>query len=160
MVPGVVLALLVQRMRSLTLTLQISVLVAVVIIGGLYVVVADPAAYWREVLDEFASIWRNAGRGQEADLFVQLQLYAPQMTGIFVAIGWLLHVAAFLAGYAASASLPEQEAAFGRFSDLNFGRVLAVVLALASLIAMLSGAVWLQNIAFVLFVIFWLQGMA
>jgi hypothetical protein len=33
-------------------------------------------------------------------------------------------------------------------------------MAVCSIIAVLSGAVWLQNIAFVMFAIFWLQGLA
>ncbi len=158
--PGMALALLLQRMRSLTLLLQTTVLVAMVVIIGLYVVLGDPAAYWHDMLQEFAGVWREAGLQREADLFVQLLPYAPQMTGIFVSIGWLLHVAALLAGYAAYISLPGQSDGFGRFSELNFGRVLALVLALASIAAMITAAVWLQNVAFVLFVIFWLQGLA
>lgn len=158
--PGMVLALLLQRMKSLTLLLQTTVLAAMVVIGGLYVVLGDPAAYWYAMLEDFAGVWQEAGLQQEADLFVQLLPYAPQMTGIFVSIGWLLHVVALLAGYAAYISLPGQSDGFGRFSDLNFGRVLALVLALASIVAMVTASIWVQNVAFVLFVIFWLQGLA
>ena len=158
--PGMALALTLQRMRSLTLLLQVTVLLAIAAVIGLYVVLGDPAAYWREILEEFAGMWRDAGLQKESEIFDQLQPYAPQMTGIFVSIGWLLHVVAFLAGYAAFISLPGQSCGFGRFADLNFGRVLALVLALTSLAAMFSAAIWLQNFAFVLFVIFWLQGLA
>lgn len=158
--PGIALALLLQRMRSLTLLLQTTALVAMLVIVGLYIVLGDPAVYWRDILEEFSGMWRDAGLQQESEIFVQLQPYAPQMTGIFVSIGWLLHVLAFLAGYAGHISLPGQSDGFGRFSDLNFGRVLALVLALTSVAAIFSAAIWLQNFAFVLFVIFWLQGLA
>jgi uncharacterized protein YybS (DUF2232 family) len=43
---------------------------------------------------------------------------------------------------------------------LNLGRVIAINMALASVIAFASDAVWLQNIAFVLFLVFFLQGLA
>ena len=33
-------------------------------------------------------------------------------------------------------------------------------MALCSIVAFLSGAAWLQNIAFVMFAVFWLQGLA
>jgi hypothetical protein len=158
--PGMALALLLQRMRSLTLLLQTTVLVATLVIAGMYIVLGDPAVYWLDMLEKFAAVWREAGLQQESEIFVQLQPYAPQMTGIFVSIGWLLHVVAFLAGYVGYLSLPGQSVSFGRFSDLNFGRVLALVLAAASIVAMLGAAIWLQNFAFVLFVIFWLQGLA
>jgi uncharacterized protein YybS (DUF2232 family) len=158
--PGMALALLLQRMRSLTLLLQTTVLAAMVVIAGLYVVLGDPAAYWYAMLEHFAGVWRDAGLQQEAEIFVELLPYAPQMTGIFVSIGWLLHVVAFLTGYAAYISLPGQSDGFGRFLDLNFGRVLALALALASIAAMITASIWVQNVAFVLFVIFWLQGLA
>ena len=158
--PGILLALLLQRTRSLTLLLQITVLAALLVVVGLYVVVGDSGAYWQQVLQEFAGLLRDSGKQQEADLFIQLLPYAPYMRGFVVSIGWLLHVVAFLAGYAAYISLPGHPEGFGRFSDLNFGRVLALVLALTAIAAMLSASVWLQNIALLLFTIFWLQGLA
>ncbi len=158
--PGVLLALTLQRTRSLTLLLQISVLVAMLVVVGLTVVVGDSGPYWQEVFREFAGVLRNAGKQQEADIFIQLLPYSPYMRGFVVSIGWLLHVVAFLAGYAAYVGLPGKSDGFGRFSDLNFGRVLALVLALTSIAATLGASVWLQNIALLLFAIFWLQGLA
>ena len=158
-VPGMILAILLQRMRSLTLVLQITVLTAMLVVISLYVF-GEPAEYWRSLLEEFAAILREAGSEQQAELFLGLLPLAPHLPGVFVSIGWLTYVAALLMGYAAFRSLPGQTVAFGRFSDLNFGRVLAIVLALASIVAMVSAAVWLQNFSFVLFAIFWLQGMA
>ena len=158
--PGILLALLLQRTRSLTLLLQITVLAALVVVVGLYVVLGDSSAHWQEVFKEFASLLRDSGKLQEADLFIQLLPYAPYMRGFVVSIGWLLHVVAFLAGYVAYISLPGKSDGFGRFSELNFGRVLALVLALTSIAAMASAAAWLENFAFVLFVTFWLQGLA
>ena len=49
---------------------------------------------------------------------------------------------------------------FGRFRDLNFGRVIAFTLALASMLAFVIDAAWLQNVSFVMFVMFMLQGLA
>ncbi len=158
--PGILLALLLQRTRSLTLSLQITVLAALVVVVGLYVVLGDSSAYWQEVIKEFAGLLRDDDKLQEADLIIQLLPYAPYMRGFVVSIGWLLHVVAFLAGYVAYVSLPGKSDGFGRFSELNFGRVLALVLALTSIAAMASAAVWLENFAFVLFVTFWLQGLA
>ena len=158
--PGILLALLLQRTRSLTLSLQITVLAALLVIVGLYVVVGDSSADWQEVFKEFAGLLRDNDKQQEADLFIQLLPYAPYMRGFVVSIGWLLHVVAFLAGYAAYISLLGKSDGFGRFSELNFGRVLALVLALTSIAAMFSAWVWLQNTALLLFAIFWLQGLA
>ncbi len=158
--PGILLALLLQRTRSLTLSLQITVLAALLVIVGLYVVVGDSSADWQEVFKEFAGLLRDNDKRREADLFIQLLPYAPYMRGFVVSIGWLLHVVAFLAGYAAYISLPGKSDGFGQFSELNFGRVLALVLALTSIAAMFSAWFWLQNTALLLFAIFWLQGLA
>ena len=158
--PGMLLAMLLQRTRSLTLSLQITVLAALLVIVGLYLITGDSSADWQEVFKEFASLLRNSGKQQEADLFIQLLPYASYMRGFVVSIGWLLHVVAFLAGYAAYMSLPGKPAGFGRVSEINFGRVLAAVLALTSIAAMVSSSVWLQNTALLLFAIFWLQGLA
>lgn len=158
--PGMILALLLQRTRSLTLLLQTTVLIAIAVLVGFYVALGDPAAHWQTMLGHLAADLQEAGYQTEADRIIQLQVFAPQMTGILVSIGWFLYVVAFLAGYAAYMSLPGQTNEFGRFSELNFGRVLALILVLASVIAMLTTRVWLQNLAFVLFVIFWLQGLA
>lgn len=158
--PGIGLALLLQRLRSLTLLLQTTVLLALVVIVGVYIVLGDPAAHWREVLENVSTLWREKGLEREADLFLQTLPVAPQLTGILVAIGWLGYVVALLVGYAARLSLNGRTAEYGRFSDLNFGRVLAIALALASVMAVVSAALWLQNLALMLFVIFWLQGLA
>ena len=49
-VPVVILATLLMRTRSLALTLQVTVIVAVVALAGFYVVVADPVAFWQPTL--------------------------------------------------------------------------------------------------------------
>lgn len=158
--PGILLALLLKRTQSLTLLLQTTVLAALLLVVGLTIVAGDSGAYWQQVFTEFAGLLRDAGKQQEADLFSQLLPYAQYMRGFVVSIGWLLHVAAFLAAYAAYTSLPGLANEYGRFSDLNFGRVLALILALTSITAMLSGSIWLQNAALLLFAVFWLQGLA
>ncbi len=158
--PGILLATLLQRTRSLTLSLQITVLVALLVVVGLYVVAGDSSADWQEVFREFAELLRANGKQSEADYFIQLLPYAPYMRGFVVSIGWLMLVVAFLAGYAAFLGLPRKPEGYGRFTELNFGRVLALVLALTSIAAMFSTSIWLQNIALPLFAIFWLQGFA
>ena len=80
---------------------------------------------------------------------------------MFIAIMlWTLYAATFVLGYRLYRQLPGETARYGHFRDLNLGRVIALTMAVCSIIALLSGAVWLQNIAFVMFAIFWLQGLA
>jgi hypothetical protein len=140
--------------------LQATVLIAIAAVVGMYLVLGDPATYWGELLQDFANVWREADLEREAELFDGLMPYAGQMTSIFVAIGWLMQSGMLLLGYAAYRRLPEETAHYGWFRDLNFGRVLAVVLAITSILGAAIDALWLKDIAFVLFVVFWMQGLA
>jgi uncharacterized protein YybS (DUF2232 family) len=101
------------------------------------------------------------GLVQHADILVeQRDIIAPQMTILVVLTTWSLYAMVLLLGYAVYRRLPGNTSDFGRFRDLNLGRVLALTMAVASVIAMLTGAIWLQNLAFVIFAMFWLQGLA
>ena len=82
------------------------------------------------------------------------------MTMFIVIMLWTIYAGTFVLGYRLYCQLPDELPQCGRFSDLNFGRVIALMMALSSVVALLSNAAWLQNIAFVLFAIFWLQGLA
>ncbi|MGB5258584.1 MAG: DUF2232 domain-containing protein, partial [Woeseiaceae bacterium] len=73
---------------------------------------------------------------------------------------WMLYTVGLLLGYALYRRLPGETGEFGRFRDLNLGRVIAVVMALTSLLAFVVDAAWLQNLAFMLFVVFWIQGLS
>ncbi len=158
--PGVLLAMLLQRTRSLTLSLQVSALAALLVLVALYVAVGDLTAYWQEVQKEFVGLLGGGDQQTEAEILAQILPLLPYMTGFAVASGWLIYVAAFLAGYKAYLGLPGKSDEFGRITSLNFGRVLAVILALTSIMAVLADSIWLENIGVLLFAIFWLQGLA
>ncbi|MEX2496401.1 MAG: DUF2232 domain-containing protein [Woeseia sp.] len=160
-VPVILLAMLLRSWRSLTLTLQVSVIAAMVVTLGIYAVLADPAMFWSEVLTHISESFREMGLQRHADVLLeQREIIAPQMTVLVVLTTWSLYAMVLLFGYALYRKLPEITPDFGRFRDLNFGRVLALIMALASVVALLSGAVWLQNFAFVIFAMFWIQGLA
>lgn len=159
--PVMLLAALMRNGRSLTLTLQASVLAAIVATVGFFVVLGDPATFWADVLVRLSEAFREMGFSRNADvLYEQREAFAPQMTMLTVVSTWSLYAVVLLFGYGAYRALPGKTAPFGRFCDLNFGRVLAVIMALASVISVVTGAVWLQNLAFVSFAVFWLQGLA
>jgi hypothetical protein len=72
----------------------------------------------------------------------------------------MVHSALFTLGYALFRRLPGQDPKFGRFSELNLGKVIAIMMAISSLVAMLLNAIWLKNLAFLFYAVFWLQGLA
>jgi len=87
-------------------------------------------------------------------------LTAEVMTVSAVLAFWMLYSAGLLLGYALYKRLPRETSDFGRFRELNFGRVIAITMALTSLLAFAVNMAWLQNLAFVMFVVFWIQGLA
>ncbi len=159
--PVFLLAWLLRRSRSLTLTLQVSAIAAMAVTLGFYIVVADPTAYWMAVLTDVAAAFRDMGLTEQAGMIVaQTELIAPQMTMVTVLTSWSLIVLVLVLGYAIYQALPGKSAEFGRFCDLRFGRTLALVMAVTSVLALLIGVEWLRNFAFVVFAIFWLQGLS
>ena len=154
-VPVVILAMLLMRTRSLALTLQVTVIVAVLAMTGFYVVVADPVAFWQPTLTAMAEFAQQSGLALNTEL-----LNAEVMTLSATLAFWMLYVVGLLLGYALFNGLPGEAGRYGWFRDLSFGRVIALIMAIASLLALVVSGAWLQNIAFVLFVVFWIQGLA
>ena len=159
--PATLMGTLLAVTRSLTLTLQVSVLVAVLGMLVFFGIVGDPVAFWETELGAAAEIWRNLGAVELADSLTEGQaMLAAQMTMFIVTLMWTIYAATLVLGYKLFRQLPGESDRYGRYRDLNFGRVLALIMALCSVIALVAGAAWLQNIAFVMFAVFWLQGLA
>jgi hypothetical protein len=154
-VPVLLLALLLKRTRSLALTMQVTVIAAVVAMVGFYLVVTDPVAFWQPYLTAMADFARQNSLELNTEL-----LNAEVMTVSATLAFWMLYVTGLLLGYGLFNRLPGQAGRYGWFRDLSFGRVIASVMAIASLLALVVDVAWMQNIAFVLFVVFWLQGLA
>jgi len=159
--PAMLLATLLTVTRSLTLTLQVSVLIAVLATVAFFAAVGDPVAFWENELDAAAEIWRNLGAVELADGLVEGRaVLAAQMTMFIAILLWSTCAATLVLGYKLFRQLPGETDRYGRFRDLNFGRVIAATMALCSVAALLGGSAFLQNIAFVMFAVFWLQGLA
>ena len=160
--PAYFLAALLGHWRSLTLTLQVAVIVALAALLGFYVVLGDPTVFWSTwLVDDAATLFREMGLHEQAAALIENQAaIAQQMTVLFVFTIWSLYAFGLLLGYALYQASLGQKSVFGRFCDLNFGRVLALIMAVASVAAALSGVIWLRNFAFLVFVIFWFQGLA
>jgi hypothetical protein len=160
-VPAIMLGLVLQATRSLTLTLQVSVLVAALAVVGFYTVIDDMVAYWDPVMTVLLE-WTRANNLQEQAQLMESDpvMTANMLTMAIVLSTWMLYSVYLVFGYWLYKLIPGESGDYGRFSDLNFGRVIALIMALLSLLAFVTGAAWLQSVAFVLFAVFWLQGLA
>ena len=149
------------RLRSLVFVIQVVALTAVIVTLAVDVGMSDPVAFGQQLLAQIAESMRERGMAQYADLLVANQAdIARQVTALFVMATWLQWMVALVLGNALFRSLPDRTTEFGRFSDLNLGRVLAGIAAVSSLLAWFAGADWLGNVALVAFGMFMLQGIA
>jgi len=160
-VPAMMLAGMLQSTRSLTLTIQVSAIFAVIAVLAFHVIVDDMVAFWQAPVAMLLE-WAQAN-----NLQAQAELLAadPQATANMLLLAvvltrWAIYSVFLLVGYMLCRQLPGESGRFGRFCDLNFGRVIAMTMALASVLAFVAGIFWIQNVAVVLFAIFWLQGLA
>lgn len=159
--PVFLLAALARSWRSVTLALQVSVIAALAGTLGFFIVLGDPTDYWNAAVETSIELARQAGLTEQANMLSESQaVIVPQMTMLFVFAAWSFYVLITLSGYALFQAIPGAKSVYGRFCDLNFGRVLAAVMAVASVGAVLTGAEWMQNLGFVAFAVFWLQGLS
>jgi len=159
--PAAAVAALLKRTRSLTLVVQVAAIVAILGVVLIHVAIADPVAFWKGLITELATAFREMGLEQQAGVLVaQQDMLAPQMTVLLVATTWSLVVLVLTLGYGLYQTLPGNSGRFGRFSDVDLGRVLAMVAAATALLALATGAGWLQNVALLGFAMFWVQGLA
>jgi hypothetical protein len=139
----------------LPVTMQVSVILAVIAMAGFYIVVTDPVAFWQPYLTLMAEIARQNSLELNTEL-----LNAEVMTVSATLAFWMLYIAGLLLGYGLYKKLPAKTSEYGWFRNLSFGRVIAFTMALVSLLAFVVDAAWLSNLAFVMFAVFWIQGLA
>ena len=159
--PAMLLGVLLAVTRSVTLVLQLSVIIAVVAVTGAFLVLGDPATFWQGIIGTWIEAFREAGQAELAEAAAaQRDAFADQMTMLVTFAHWFIHTIGLVLGYKLYRALPGREAVYGHFRDLNLGRVIAALLAAASIVWMLADWVWMQSVAFVMFGAFWLQGLA
>ncbi len=125
-----------------------------------FVLVSEPVSFWQQVIAAEPVLqslqlqeWKSAVGATESQ-------FAGVMTTMFAIGFWFGLVIVVLLGYWLYQQLPGNSPRFGRFCDLNFGRVIALLLAVTSIVGFALDAVWIESIAFILFAVFWLQGAA
>ncbi len=159
--PGVLVGGLLVYSGSLTLTLQVSAIVAVVGVLAFFATAGNPVDFWTSFLNALVEAWREADLNEQADRVAPaVGALAEHMTVWVAFASWALAAVMLLLGYALYQQKPGEKRSFGRFRDLDFGRVIAAVMAVTSLVAVVANASWLQSVAFLLFAIFSLQGIA
>jgi hypothetical protein len=158
--PILVLARILRATRSLTLTLQMSVLVALFACCAFFAFSSEPVAFWQDVIAS-NPILRNLKLPEwQAALGLSDIQFAGVMTTLFAIGFWFGLACVILLGYWLFQQLPGKKGEFGRFCELNFGYVIALLLAITSVAGFAFDVIWIQSVAGLLFAVFWLQGAA
>lgn len=160
-VPAFLLATLLRSTQSLTLTLQVSALLMVLGAVAVFGVAGDPVSLAEPLTTYWLEWMRSSGLTEQAGILAANPARLAR-DALFVLLWtvWVMYVVFLLFGYRFYRQITPGFGRFGRFSDLDFGKVIAATMAIVSIVAFLGGMVWLQNIAFVLLSVFWLQGLA
>lgn len=159
--PAMLMSLLLKSGRSLTLALQVAVIIMVLAVLAFFLVAGNPVDFWTTFLTALVDAWREAGLNEQADLVgSQLEALAEHMTVWVAFVSWAISAVMLLLGHTLYQHGPGERQDYGRFRDLNLGRVIASAMAVTSVVAFLAQFAWLQSVAFVMFAVFSLQGIA
>lgn len=160
--PVWVLGLILRQTRSLALTVQAAALFGLLVVVGVRLFAADPAAYWMELLEP---VRRSLVRSSVIDATVSERLVvqaARWMTGAFAATFYFQLVLALFIGRWWQALLYNPGGFGAEFRALRIRSEVAYsALALVVLILLLDGgAMWASDLLLLLAPLFFLQGMA
>ena len=160
-VPAMLMSLLLVSNRSLTLALQVAVIFMVLAVLIFFMVAGNPVEFWTAFLTALVDAWREAGLSEQADLVSsQVEALAEHMTVWVAFVSWAISAVMLILGYTLYQQGPGERQDYGHFRDLNLGRVIAGAMAVTSVVAFLAQLAWLQSVAFVMFAVFSLQGIA
>ena len=159
-IPILGLAAAMRATRSLILTMQLSVIVVLMGTCLFFALTSDPVGFWQQVIAAEPVLQALQLQEWQSAVGATDEQFAGVMTTMFAIGFWFGLIGVLLLGYWLYQQVPGNSSQYGRFSDLNFGRVIASLLAVTSVIGFAVDAVWIQSIAFLLFAVFWLQGAA
>ena len=164
--PVGILALVLRRTLSLALTLRVAVLLGSIVVMGIYAIVPDPAAWWRDMLTSMIQQSQLDKTGLE-QMGQIMQSVAPRMTGVIASALMLSALLGVVIGRWWQ-SLLYNPGGFGReFRTLQLGNhiaYLSVAMLAVSLFGQFALGGSLASIAtdllVVLVIIYALQGLA
>lgn len=136
--PAAVLGGVMGRTGSLRLAIEAAAIGAAAIVALQYLTMADPAAFWRDALNEFLTQRIDPETLQASNVGAMVELLAGWMPG-GVAATWLLGVVASLMFARHWASLLDRPGAFGEeFRELRFGRWLLLLVPVLLVVGVLA----------------------
>ncbi|MEO1580880.1 MAG: hypothetical protein AAFR91_03480 [Pseudomonadota bacterium] len=163
-IAAVAMAMMLKRTRSLTFTIQLSLLAFLAGVVAFWIMVDDPPAFWLLVFQTMLEpIWRtDLTNAETLQLSARLKELSTLATGAVAGGFWLMCTAALSVGnFLWDTGSDRSRERYGRFCDVNLGRALAVLLlVLAVVVSLIGEPGLLMNLAIACFVAFVLHGIA
>ncbi len=159
--PAWVLAVVLRNSRSPALTVNVAGLIGLAILVGLKVGVADPAAYWAEIMEPVRQGLIEGGILKDAESQALIQELARWMTAAFAATFYFQALLALFLGRWWQ-SLLYNPGGFGEeFRHLRLGKGLgALGLVLLALLLVMGENQWAADLLILITPLFLLQGLA
>ncbi len=159
--PAWILAVVLRNSRSPALTVNVAGLIGLAILIGLKVGVADPAAYWTEIMEPVRQGLIEGGILKDAESQALIQELARWMTATFAATFYFQALLALFLGRWWQ-SLLYNPGGFGQeFRDLRLGKGLgALGLVLLALLVVMGENQWAADLLILITPLFLLQGLA
>ncbi|MDJ0814372.1 MAG: hypothetical protein QNJ23_11650, partial [Woeseiaceae bacterium] len=130
--PALIVAAILAKTRSLTLTLQVMALAIIAIAVVIFGFVDDVVAFAEPLTTFFLEVYRSGGLGAQADALASRPVeFAEELLRVALWVNWITWVLYLLFGYRFYRHATESGPVYGKFHDLDFGYVLAIGMAIA-----------------------------
>lgn len=153
--PALFIAFILLKMQSLTLSLQVLLITSFVVLVCINFFIPNLSIFWQPYLDLMAQLLTENGMQYEVGA-----LTADILTISAVFIFWLIYSMVLLFGYFIYIKIPGKKSDYGKFQDLDFGKIIGIALVFFSILAFSTGSIWLQYIAITIFAMFMMQGLS
>ncbi len=153
--PAFFIAFVLLKTQSLTLSLQVLLLASFVVLVCINFLIPNLSIFWQPYLDLMAQLLTENGMQYEVGV-----LTADILTISAVFIFWLIYSTVLLFGYFIYIKIPGKKRDYGKFQDLDFGKIIGIALVFFSILAFSTGSIWLQYIAITILAMFMMQGLS
>ena len=159
--PAILLALIYIENSSITLTIQVLTLMTIGALLIFYLLIENPESFWNQILMNTKDILLESGLNDEAMIIQdQMSLISGQIAAMIGVMTWSLYSFLVTLGVNIFQSNAIDSKKNGSFIDLNLGKSIASIAALSSLCLFVFDSSWIENLAYMSLLFFWLQGLS
>ena len=159
--PAILLALVYVKSSSTTLTIQVLSLMTIGVLLIFYLLVKNPELFWNQILINTKDILLESGLNNEAMIIQdQMNLISGQIAAMIGVMVWSLYSFLVTLGVNISQSNDINAKNNGSFINLNLGKFIASIAAISSLCLFVFDYLWIENLAYMSLLFFWLQGLS